>query len=361
MSFGITASRRGKVAGGLVSAFGSALYGSHRGPRGFYPEPVDVWLAVLMDAVPLYQKSVIICPSTISDDRASSLLVRAKEHLPSVHLAPLRKRSCRDSSLLSCERSRQTSEVVAPLLPSFESPLESLAPQSLDLVVFAANVFGEELLYDAPWHMSLAHRCLRPHGVVAIIGYDTRVRVAAPQTAQRDTDDFLEDLQRRASELANGTDSQDISIALKRALDVSSSLNVGHADTYFPFPSTRRRWFVSEYSVSPAQLAASYRVLPEYQILSAGRRRHILPFSDGEEREGDAINVCRRSSCVDPLEALQVCLKAHDTLEGRRALASPSLRAHVRHFVVTCSARSVNSFSQHHELSSSGRRLPQLK
>ncbi|KAH9601486.1 hypothetical protein LSM04_002625 [Trypanosoma melophagium] len=359
MSFGIPASRGGKVAGGLVSAFGSALHGSHKGPRGFFPEPVDVWLAVLMDAVPLYQKSVVVCPSTMSDDRASSLLVRAKEHLPSVHLAPLRKRRCSDSAVLSCEGGGKTSEVAAKLLPSFISPLETITPQSLDLVVFAANVFGEEMLYDAPWHMSLAHRCLRPHGVVAIIGYDTRIRVVAPETAQRDANDFLEDLKRRASEMVNGSDSKDdISIALKRSLDVSSSLSVGHADTYFPFPSTRRRWFVSEYSVSPSELVASYRVLPEYQLLSNGRRRHNLPFYNGEEREGDAINV-RRCLCVDPLEALQVCLKAHDTLLGRGALAAPSLRAHVRHFVVTCSARSINSHSQQHQISSSGRHLPE--
>ncbi|KEG11282.1 hypothetical protein DQ04_02781040 [Trypanosoma grayi] len=319
-----------------------------------------------MDAVPFYQRCVVVCPSTMSDDRAASLLGRAREHLPSAHLAPLRRRSRGVAGFsASSDKGSGAVQITASTLPPFVSPLESVPPHSLDLVVFAANVFGEEMLHDAPWHMSLAHRCLQPHGVVAIMGYTPRVRVAAPEMEHRDADDFLEDLGRRAREVSEAADSQQHGAALRRAVEISSSLDVGHADTYFPFPSTRRRWFVSEYAATSAQLAASYRALPEYQLLSAGTRLRNSPFCEeniGEaENDDDAVNVSRRRSYVDPLEALQGCLQAREMTQGSGKFVPAPLRIHVRHFVVTCSARSVNAPIEAHQFPPAQRHQPQLK
>ncbi|KAF8299070.1 hypothetical protein TcYC6_0068300 [Trypanosoma cruzi] len=363
------------LLGGLVSAFGTALHDYCRRPPAFFPEPVDVWLAALMDAVPFYQRCMVICPSMMSSDRENSLLARARDHLPSVRLAPLRRRSRevsqRTESAASLREDGKVAKEVTPgQLPALISPLENTPPQSLDLVVFAANVFGEEMLHDAPWHLSLAHRCLAPHGVVAIMGYATRVCVVAPEAARRDADDFMEDLQRTAREAAKMKDSKELRVALGRAIDISSSLDAGHADMYFPFRSTKRRWFTSEYAATPAQLAASYRALPEYQILSREMPRYRQALISGrqkvqvgEETEKDEpVNVFRRRGGAEPLEVLQGCLQAQViSLHGRNTLAMPPLRVQVRHFIITCSSRSVNAASEPFQLRSLGREIPQLK
>ncbi|RNF26279.1 uncharacterized protein Tco025E_01402 [Trypanosoma conorhini] len=365
----------GRTLGGLVSAFGPALHGYHRGAPAFYPEPVDVWLAALSDAVPFYQRCMVVYPSTMSKERAKSLLGRAREHLPTAHLAPLRRRvwsgsQPAESAASPREKGTTTTAVTSKVLPALASPLENMPPQSLDLVVFAANVFGEEMLHDAPWHISLAHRCLAPHGVVAVMGYATRVAVVAPEPARRDAEDFMEDLQRTAREAAQQTELQEHGAALERALDTSSSLDVGHADMYFPFRSTKRRWFTSEYAATPAQLAAAYRALPEYQLLSGKtpRFRHMprigsLPAQLGETVEQEEpVNVLRRHARVEPLEALQWCLQAQVTPPpGKNAPVTPPLRVQVRHFIITCSARSVNAASEPLPLQSSGRKIPRLK
>ncbi|RNF06520.1 hypothetical protein TraAM80_04026 [Trypanosoma rangeli] len=366
--------RGGRPLGGLISAFGSGLHGYHRGSLAFYPEPVDVWVAALTDAVPFYQRCMVVYSSTMSNERAKSLVARAREHLPSVHHAPLRRRVLGDSrpaELVASlrEKGNVTTAVTSEVLPALVSPLENIPPQSLDLVVFAANVFGDEMLHDAPWHMSLAHRCLAPHGVVAIMGYATRVSVVAPEAARRDADDFMEDLQCTAVESAKQTESQEHRAALERALDTSSSLDVGHADMYFPFRSIKRRWFTSEYAATPVQLAAAYRALPEYQILSSEtpRFRHLPSFGGGQAQLGEIVdqdepvNVFRRHACVDPLEALEWCLQAQMmSSHGNSAPLLPPLRVHVRHFIITCSARSVNAASEPLQLHFPRRQLPQL-
>lgn len=360
--------RRGRHSGGLVSAFGSSIHGYHRRFPAFYPEPVDVWLAALTDAVPFYQRCIVVCPSTMSDERAKSLLYRAREILPSVRLAPLRRRQFLNSQRDDAEHARPGAKkvgtkggVMCGTLPVFASPLEDLPPRSLDLVVFAANVFGEEMLHDAPWHMSLAHRCLDSHGVVAIMGYATQARVVAPEAARGDADDFLEELRHTARETAAKANSLKLRAAMSRAIDVTSSLDVGHADTYFPFRSTKRRWFVSEYAATPAQLAASYRALPEYQLLSSGANSPFLSYflcgnsltdEKIEDYNDEALNVLRRNGSVDPLEALQGCLQAREEilLQQKKQNFLATLRVHVRHFVITCSLRSVNSISEASQL-----------
>ncbi|CBH14782.1 hypothetical protein, conserved [Trypanosoma brucei gambiense DAL972] len=365
-------SKVGELRRGFVSAFSPALHGYHRGCKGFFPEPAECWLAILTDSVPFYRNSLVICPSFMDDERLGAITRRSGEHFPGCRVAALRRRIGVAASSPCCraEGSGEALQVKGGRLPHFVSPLETVAPSSLDAVIFAGNVFGEEMLHDAPWHLSLAHRCLRPHGVVAVMGYSPVIRVVAPEAARNDADDFLKDLVDSARAAIERGEADNMREALQRVMDVSSSLDVGHADMYFPFPSVRRRWFCSEYSATPAQVAAAYRCLPEYQLLSTGSRGNSRApqCSDMEETlicEGgsgdDALNVVRRRCIVDPLEALEGCLRALLISGGDTAAGKSALRVRVSHFVVTCSTRSINAQSQLPPHPSAVERLPHLK
>nr|CCC93179.1 conserved hypothetical protein [Trypanosoma congolense IL3000] len=345
---------------GVVPFYGSALHGYHRGPKANFPEPIDCWISVLGDSVPFYQKSLVICPSSLGDSCLSSIFARASLHLPSPHIAALRRRfGCGCVAPSKGNVSSNTLQPYGTRLPSYISPLEAIAPASLDVVVFAANVFGMEMLRDAPWHLSLAHRCLRPHGVVAIMGFSPTFSVVAPSAAKKDADDFLEYLKRSCRNAALEGAPHSIQEAVRRAEEACDSMEVAHADMYFPFPSVRRRWFYSEYEATSGQVAAGYRSLPQYEILAAGYERSatsrqswdIDALSAGEEEgapcgEGGALNVVRRWSAVDPLQALEGCLYTEEAAGRKFSYPTPSLRVHVEHFVVTCSARSINAASQ---------------
>ncbi|KAG8346416.1 hypothetical protein ERJ75_000772800 [Trypanosoma vivax] len=351
-----TAVRNVPRRAGFIDAYGAALHGYSRGSQAFFPEPLDSWLAVLMDCVPFYQKCMLVCPSSMARGRAALLFRRAQEHLPTVRMCRLRPRVYDNQSDYKGACSHYL-QVKGGSLPSLFSPLEEIEPQSLDLVVFAANVFGEEMLHDAPWHLSLAHRSLRSNGVVAIMGYNPSVSVVATEAAKSDTDAFLDHLKQTVQNALEVAQSDKRRVALTRARDVSNSLEVGHTDMYFPFPAVQRRWFVCEHQATPAQLAAVYRCLPIYQILYGesletahsyrSKDIEIVPvgMDDNECLNDGAPNILRRRSIVDPLETLEACLRAREVEQGRGLFVSPSLRVQVQHFVVTCSARSINTSS----------------
>lgn len=464
----------------LLSPYSPVLHGYHRGPQATFAEPVDSWLNLLADTVPFYRDSLIVCPSSLPEERAKSLWSRARSHLPGAHLAMLPPPSSssfrfRSPSLAATNapatgpagatpsvtstegdanhgddgdiRSGQLSSsspsfslppvasaaltvtstgstvagseygsLSSPLLPQ-STPLQQVAPGSLDLVVFAANVFGEEMLYDAPWYISLAHRALRPHGVLGVLGHSQRVRVVAPEWAAEDSDDYLRQLLREAREQLRvseqrvsmeatpqpnlSTSSSSASLytaALKRAVEVEESEDCGHGDVYFPFSAVRRRWLFSEYRMRPHELVSCYRAMPLYQLLQRGLGGAAAAASSAgvSEAENDfvdlpvsgltpspysreedaAISVVRHRNAVDPLAALQQYLEARGAMEsgggdrGRRP-SSPlssstltaedadtgTLRVQVAHFVVTCSNRSMNSVSQEYQLPSSPSRV----
>jgi hypothetical protein len=465
----------------LLSPFGAVLHGSSRGPHASFAEPPDAWLAVLADSVPFYKDCLLICPSTSPRAQVQRAWDRCREHIPTAHVGTLCARidanhghpalsasanaeavqrvsrlplsspsqSCAKAlavgaaepvahtaaSLLLSSSPSSSSVVPAQCLPSassrplpsLHSPLEDVPAHSLDLVVFANNVFAQEMLFDAPWHLSLAHRALRPHGVVAIVGHVTDVDVAAPEWAARCCaecltavhDEARHDLELAAREVVQMLPSSQLHVrGLRRALEVQETLRTGHSDVFFPFPSVRRRWFISEYAVDPSQLTASCRASPLYQALYApagslwrstahhalqqasrhGDRDHnggavtsssdgglggvdddsfffvdiSMPSVDETHREtnqrgcgGTAVSdptfvdrlcaswsppgVQRRRGTVDPLDALQALLEAHTRpnhlVRDWRATAPPPLRVQMRHFVITCSSRSMNATS----------------
>ncbi|AYU83028.1 hypothetical protein, conserved [Leishmania donovani] len=433
---------KGNVAGAasasskrnLLSPFGHVLQGSSRGPQGLFVEPLEAWLSVLADSVPFCKDCLVICPSTASDVQVRCVWNRCRQHIPAAHVVALTPRKYKEAqttaadaaqTLLSLPNGTSTGDTAgaeAPMplpaaslvprggggghltsastarLPSLYSPLEHVSPGSLDLIVLPSNVFAHEMLFDAPWHLSLAHRALRPHGVVAILGHVAEAGVGAPEWAATDARDYIESthldaretLRLAASDAARapGTDDEHVR-HLRRAVEVHETLRSGHADVFFPFPSVRRRWFTSEYALQPAQLAAHYRATPLYQVLygptgslwwnkmrfradvlqrqrtaaSAVRGDEESFFVDitGTSLDGTAslgqgteshledlvaawspLGVRRRRGVNDPLDMLQIILDAH-TATVNASAAKPPLQVQLHHFVVTCSARSMNA------------------
>lgn len=397
-------------------------------------EPLEAWLSVLTDSVPFYKDCLVICPSTASDGQVRRMWNRCRQHIPAAHVGALTPRKYKGVQTAAADAAQtllslpngtsegDTAGVELPMpppgaslvprgdggdhltsastarIPSLYSPLEHVSPGSLDLIVLPGNVFAHEMLFDAPWHLSLAHRALRPHGVVAILGHVAEAGVAAPEWAATDARDYIESTHLDARETLGlaasdasrepGTDDEHVR-HLRRAVEVHETLRSGHADVFFPFPSVRRRWFTSEYALQPAQLAAHYRATPLYQALygSTGslwwnkmrfraearqRRRTAASAVRGNEEsffvditgaslDGTAslgqgteghledlvaawspLGVRRRRGMNDPLDMLQVILDAHVPTASASA-AKPPLQVQLHHFVLTCSARSMNA------------------
>ncbi|GET92739.1 hypothetical protein, conserved [Leishmania tarentolae] len=418
----------------LLPPFGHVLQGSSRGPQGLFVEPLEAWLSVLADSVPFYKDCLVICPSTASYMQTRCVLKRCRQHIPTAHVGALTPRTYKGAHATTSDAARtllslpsgasagHTADVepLMPLpaaslvpgsgsgksltgtstaeIPSLYSPLEHVAPGSLDLVVLPSNVFAHEMLFDAPWHLSLAHRALRPHGVIAIIGHVAEAEVAAPEWAVTDARDYVESTHvdaRETLQLASsdagrevGTDDDHVR-HLHHAVEVHETLRTGHADVFFPFPSVRRRWFTSEYTLHPAQLVAHYRATPLYQALYAPtgslwwnkmrfkadalQRKRAAASALGASEENFFVDVTgtslygadslgqtteshleelvaawsplgvrRRRGVNDPLDMLQAILDAHAATVGSSVATGP-LRVQLRHFVVTCSARSVNA------------------
>ncbi|KAG5492642.1 hypothetical protein JKF63_01221 [Porcisia hertigi] len=421
----------------LLSPYGHALQGPSHGPQGFFPEPLDAWLAVLADSVPFYKDCLVICRSTVSKVQARDVWDRCRQHIPAAHVGALTPRkymagkatdaaATRDFLALPSTNSTGRAGGVSPVtpppalqvprrdgvsnhltsastaqMPSLYSPLEDVPPGSLDLVVLPSNVFALEMLFDAPWHLSLAHRALRPHGVIAIFGHAAEAEVAAPEWAATDTNDYIasthldarDALQLAAREVCTG---DEYPHHLRRTVEVHETLRTAHNDVFFPFPSVRRRWFTSEYALWPHQLAAYYRSDPLYQALygptgslwwkkmrftaEALQRQRMAASSswgdnedffvdvpgaslDGADSQGQGIErslddlvaawsplgVRRRRSARDPLDVLQALLNLH-AAALKLPVTEPPLRVRLNHFVVTCSTRSINA-----ALSSEGR------
>lgn len=466
----------------LLSPFGSVLHGATRGQQASFAEPPDAWLAVLADSVPFYKDCLVICPSTSSRAQVQRVWDRCRAHIPAAHVGTLRPRAgfphphgraslpfnaaeasetapsplpllstSSDESVSAstsavsaphASTSSPSSSLVVPVtsapsalarrtsLPALRSPLEDVRPHSLDLVVLVNNVFAQEMLFDAPWHLSLAHRALRPHGVVAIIGHVAEAEVVAPAWAAESCMDCLAGLHEEARHDATLAARDDVRAMpsstahvcrLQHALEVQETLRTAHGDVFFPFPGVRRRWFTSEYAMDPAQVAASYRAAPVYQALfgpagslwrsnaqytlrqrsrtsdaaagdgydsdgscfvditaslfnEAGNAKNASNASSRSEERSKStdslatswspLGVQRRRGVVDPLDAMQAILEAHvgRTRTRPTRATEPPLRVQMRHFIVTCSSRSINVTSNITQPSSSPPfRLPGTK
>lgn len=408
----------------LLSAYGPALHGFHRGPRASFAEPVDAWLSVLADSVPFVKDCLVVCPSSMSDSQMERLLRRCRAHLPSAHLSRMERqwetsattargagasgasmqsgesgtenvgsrpsvRSLSSTSLATGRRERLCSAALpAPtsLPPSRRliSPLEKVTADALDIVIFVGDVFGDEMLLDCPWHLSLAHRALRRHGVVVLMGSSPLILPTAPYFAAEDTSMYYDMLQKEAESrlLCSPTAPSSSGCSyfasrridhLRSAVETEASRRTGHADTFLPFPSIRRRWFASEFALYPSELIDAIRATPIYQALYAagGAAPCRTPPVEQDDfihvempelfpASGEAANMAasppsfvrRRHDPLDPLEVLQRSMELQLAAANDRSVqpfphAFPDrgeapLRVVVQHFVVSCSYRGVN-------------------
>ncbi|CAD2216816.1 hypothetical protein, conserved [Angomonas deanei] len=386
---------------GLMSFHGPLLHGFHRGSTATFAEPLDVWLTALGQAVPFYKNVLIVVPSRMQNHQVKRLFQRAKVHFPSAHIAPLHRISRDESeehratdrekdSPLSLQGGRADGSLTAvptqegSRTPAVHTPrhpppsaLSMFSGGSLDLILFADNVFKEEMYYHAPWYISQAHKALRPHGVLAMVGQRPVVRVAAPQWASQDVADFLDHVESTAradlallEKMARAGDHthDDRLKTLRTILETEESASVGHGDIYFPFSAVQRRWFTSEFALSPMQLTEVLRGMPLYQYLQRHQSLQAHPQTDEdfvdipfpslgtEGSEDTVVGVVRQHSAIDPLEALYQCLETRIRRESNPgSTMDQDLRVQVEHFVVTCSNRSMNTPAD-----GEGFRLPKL-
>lgn len=374
------------------------------------PEPLEAWISIMSDAVPFIKNVFVVCPSTMGKASMLALRSRCRQIFPTAQIGSTRVgfRSTENgtapphffssSSSASALHQRQM---------TWLSPLDVLPAQSQDIIVFVGNVFGREMLCAAPSHITSAHRVLQPHGILAVLGYPLDIRVTSPSFAVTDTNDFLATvatdlegvlqplslpLKRGTSNIGSShaadapvkTKSNRISGERRRqeeartAKFVLESLSSGHADVYFPFPATSRRWFQSEYALSPLELAACYRSLPSYApcyssyvmqddyLNNSTERRDngsknnakkdfvSLPFPHGlntsiasfSELNASSLAtsvIVRRPPVGLPLDPLDLLLQYWQCHRGVSSSNAGALRTRVLHFVLTCSYRGVNA------------------
>ncbi|EPY20707.1 hypothetical protein STCU_08871 [Strigomonas culicis] len=301
----------------LLSPYGAALHGYHRGPQAAFAEPMDVWLTVLSQAVPFYKDVLILCPSHYSPRQVQRLWRRARQHLPEAHVASVPPPRATAASVAAAAATAAPATPTAGALlphsaaeapdglalrpPATANPFQRFPAHTFDVLVFAANAFSEPHMGGgarAPFYISEAHRVLRPHGVLAVTGSTVPahcLHVAAPRYADHQfvqqylralQQDRLEVLQRLGAALddaaaAEGKQAPDRSADVARlrglaaeltaAVSREESIASGHADLYFPFRGVQRRWLTSEFELTAAQLAEALRGMPLYQ-----QHRHAL-------------------------------------------------------------------------------------
>lgn len=259
------------------------------------PEPLEAWISIMSDAVPFINNVVVVCPSTMEASAILRLRSRCHRIFPTAQVVPTKIKNHPSPAWPIQPNVTSYSTVSSSSLLSeaaCASPLEELPPQSQDIIVFACNVFGREMLWQAPFHITAAHRVLRPHGVLAILGYPLDIHVSAPFFAAEDAKDCLStmsaDLDKilgssfsfNDRKMTNGINNEPNMLSetkdpkgifehrrqreARRAKHILESLSDGHQDIYLPFPARNKRWFESEYAMAPVKLAACYRSLPGY-------------------------------------------------------------------------------------------------
>lgn len=345
--------------GALGSCFSSAL------PS--FVEPLDTWVNVMGDALPFFKDAYFLCPSYYSDQSLSCLRSRCREIFPHAKAGKLREDERKLSGLSTGSGSASRFSGLTPgsaRLPSSisyirASPITKLPPKSQDLIVYAGNVFGSEMLFQSPAHISAAHRALRPHGVLAIVGHTLSLDIVGPPIVKRGIDDFTEmmreDFSALCKEEAKGqrcTPQHACAspfASAEVAKEMMDSMSLGHGDIYFPFPAVKRRWFQSEYELSPSEVTAFYRLLPMYSHCYSARMSKngemgepiafedfLLPSNADFPSSVPSTVVVRRS--VDPVDVLLRWLST-----SMQSLQAKKIRARMLHFVVTCSTRGCKS------------------
>lgn len=358
-----------------------------------FTEPLESWLSTMADAVPFTKNTFVVCPSTWDKLSMQNIQHRARKVFPAAQVGSVRRR---ENSTLLKRREDDSTQLVNSALPHslarmpstlndvYQSPLDSLPSSSQDVVVFAGNILGQELWFQSPSHITAAHRVLRPHGVLAVFGHALEVKVVSPDWAAQDADDFLASLKQDEQSLLESQSQKgeqykhDSLLSVKHRVD---SMSCGHADIYFPFPAVQRRWFESEYSMSPTEIVACCRTLPTYNLCYGVKCQtcHLQRFGfDGKRnrvdddfvdptgwRENDCATVEGSVSLpstgqltvqrfLDPLDVLLKHWKWNHNIQVHERI----LRARVFHFVITCSRRGVNVIDSSSNYAKRMTRLP---
>lgn len=341
-----------------------------------FTEPLESWLSLMADAVPFTKNTFVVCPSTWDDLSLQNIQSRARKvfHTAQVGAVQRRKDQCTGTKF-----KERVVEVGLPpafaRMPSalndvYKTPLDALPSDSQDVIVFAGNIFGQELWFQSPSHVTAAHRVLQSHGILAVFGNALEVQVTSPDWAAQDANDFMVSLKQDGQSLLKGQknqlNEQDEPGKLLNAIYRVDSMSCGHEDIYFPFPAVQRRWFQSDYSMSPIEMAACYRALPMYNLCYGVRYQRTdnmrvigkpwskvnddfvdvstSPSSDHavSENASNASLPSRDQFVVQrSLDPLDVLLK-HWKWNHKINLQEKILRVRVLHFVITCSTRGVN-------------------
>jgi SAM-dependent methyltransferase len=302
--------RRSSAA--VVNAFGPALHGARRGPSCTVPEPEELWFAAVAAAVPFRRSLACVTPP--SDVASAAVAKRAGVHFTRVVRTPL----------FTPAPKTETHAIAAGLPPGAapgalalpdnvaaamaRSPFQRAPDGEFDAVCFAGGALAHTIRAGVAAHqLSEAHRVLKPHGVVVVMGQRRGRLIGAPE--------LQEDFAAMTRQLVD--DGADVA---------EDSEQVGHADVYLPFANVQRRWFTSEYDVPAAAIADYVRSWRCYHEASA-------PSMDPADGAAAAPRGVRRAIGADPLEAM---------LSSIAARRLPTLRLAVDHFVVTCDNRPIN-------------------
>lgn len=321
--------------------------------RSIISEPLDLWLAAMSDAVPFVQKAFVLCPSYYSKESCAKLQNQCRQVLPEAQVQPLPFSSL--SRILHSDQ-RKTIPASSPQIATLLQPFDRIAPRSQDIVVFSGNVLGQEMLEQIPSYISAAFRALRPSGVFAVLGHRLHVHVVSPKWAAEDSDYFFSNFQNELASLQGN---------MQNDRKKWESFNNGHQDIYFPFPAVKRRWFESEYRLSPVEFATFCRSLPGYSTCYGAQWRKRDFFTSHSSLGSDDFVDCSSLNseselavkfplCVyrqfDPLDSMLQFWKHKYHISCDDAI----LRVNVLHFCITCSSRGMNvldSISGHNQIS----------
>lgn len=327
----------------LCAPYDVALKGFENGPKAVIGPPKELALACLTEALPFTQSALVVIPQhdRLSEAVAATFRSTFSEVYTTTAAEFLKSDDSRPEGSSLPNKLAKEFDVVCFASGSVLQP-EGQSPPLPD----PGRAEGSGLASSArllPHMVSVAQRRMHPLGIITFTG-QRRLRVVAPQPAAADFDDFLRFIDDDASTTAAADAAlRDASWSSQRALQ--RSMDNAHADWYLPFPHVRRRWFESEYEVTPLDVAAHIRTWPSYQQSRAARH----------DVASHTLGVIRRSTIIDPLESLCGLMEVHAAAGGNGG----KLRVQLDSFVITCDSRPLNARQPRYE-SLGGSAIPQL-
>ena len=354
----------------LVDPYGPHLKGydgiGNGCPR--LPEPSQVWLSILTDAVPFKSRVLCVFPDNCSSFHAKAMVKHAVDKgfpSPSSSVAwclskDLEAHCHHVLQPASVERSRK------PWSARKQNESSELAQWSeengkkYDVVVFAADSLST-VIQLVPQKISAAHSLLTPTvGTLAVWGTHSGLGFSDElRGLEKAVDDvgklLLDEAEKRR--LRDMSFDDDFALRLKQIKLASASRKVEHRDLFLPFDLVKRRSFTSQYHMKGPEILALLCAQPEFALSAQIRRiQKSLPAESSSETAEAAIGeqvvqapISFRAPVVmavnagkekkyrltqtpkSPLEVVEQLLAD----EGR----DRTFRVEVSHFVITCSNR----------------------